>query len=42
MPQPTSTDVHVDAILTNMSIAYMQEAYAFVAARAFPTVNVNK
>ena len=42
MPQPTSTDVHVDAILTNMSVAYMQEAYAFVAARAFPTVNVNK
>ena len=42
MPQPTSQDVHVDAILTNMSIAYMQEAYAFVAARAFPTVNVLK
>jgi hypothetical protein len=42
MPQPTSTDVHVDAILTNMSVAYMQEAYAFVAARAFPTVNVSK
>ena len=42
MPQPTSTDVHVDAILTNMSVAYMQEAYAFVASRAFPQVSVNK
>ena len=42
MPQPTSTDVHVDAILTNMSVAYMQEAYAFVASRAFPVVNVAK
>ena len=42
MPQPTSTDVHVDAILSNMSVAFMQEAYAFVAGRAFPTVNVQK
>ena len=42
MPQPTSTDVHVDAILTNISVAYMQESYAFVAARAFPQVSVNK
>jgi hypothetical protein len=42
MPQPTSSDVHVDAILSNMSVAYMQEAYAFVAGRAFPTVNVLK
>ena len=42
MPQPTQSDVHVDAILTNMSVAYMQEAYAFVASRAFPQVNVQK
>ena len=42
MPQPTSTDVHVDAILTNISVAFMQEAYAFVASRAFPQVSVNK
>ena len=42
MPQPTATDVHVDAILSNVSIAFMQEAYAFVASRAFPTVNVLK
>ncbi len=42
MPQPTSTDVHVDAVLTNMSVAYQQEAYAFVANRAFPVVNVAK
>ena len=42
MPNPTSTDVHVDAVLTNMSVAYQQEAYAFVAARAFPVVNVAK
>lgn len=42
MPNPTSFDVHVDAILTNMSVAYMQEADAFVASRAFPQVQVQK
>ena len=42
MPQPTQSQVHVDAILTNMSVAYMQEADSFVASRVFPTVNVSK
>ena len=42
MPQPTQSQVHVDAILTNMSVAYMQEADSFVASRVFPTVNVAK
>ena len=42
MPNPTSFDVHVDAILTNMSVAYMQVAFAFVASRAFPQVSVAK
>ncbi len=42
MPQPTQNDVHVDAILTNMSIAFMQEADNFVASRAFPSVPVQK
>ncbi len=42
MPQPTTGDVHVDAILTNMSIAYLQEQFAFVAGKVFPTVPVNK
>ena len=42
MPQPTQSQVHVDAILTNMSIAYMQEQDNFIASRVFPTVNVAK
>ena len=42
MPQPTVSDVHVDAILTNISVAYMQEADNFVASRAFPQIPVNK
>ena len=42
MPQPTTSDVHVDAVLTNMSIAYMQDADHFVAGKVFPTVPVQK
>lgn len=42
MPQPTQSQVHVDAVLTNMSVAYMQEADSFIASRVFPTVNVAK
>ncbi len=42
MPQPTQSQVHVDAILTNMSVAYMNEMDSFVASRVFPTVNVQK
>jgi len=42
MPQPTSSQVHVDRPLTNISIAYMQNAANFVAARVFPVVPVAK
>ena len=42
MPQPTATDVHVDAILTNTSVAYIQKADDFIAAKVFPTVPVQK
>lgn len=43
MPQPTSSDVHVDRPLTNISIAYMQDpARSFVADKVFPIVPVQK
>lgn len=42
MPQPTRSQVHVDAILTNLSVAYMQDMDSFVASKVFPTVNVAK
>ena len=42
MPLPTSSDVHVDSALTNISIAYVQAAGHFVARRAFPNVPVSK
>ena len=40
--QPTPSDVHVNTPLTNISIAYLQEADSFIADRVFPTVPVGK
>lgn len=42
MPLPTREDVHVDAILTNLSVAYAQMQNRFIASRAFPIVPVEK
>lgn len=40
--QPTPSDVHVDRPLTNISIAFLQEASAFVADQVFPNIPVLK
>lgn len=42
MAQPTANDVHVDAILTNISVAYIQDQNAYVASKVFPTIPVEK
>ena len=42
MPQPTSSDVHVNGPLTNISVAYVQDASTFVADKVFPMVPVQK
>ncbi|MFH0902137.1 MAG: major capsid protein [Pseudomonadota bacterium] len=42
MPQPTSSMVHVNRPLTNISVAYMQAAVNFIADRVFPIVPVAK
>ena len=42
MPQPTQADVHVDAILTNMSVAYIQKASVFISQQVFRTIPVDK
>ena len=42
MPNPTPSDLHVSRPLTNVSVAYMQEASAFIASNAFPSVPVAK
>lgn len=39
---PTPGDVHVNTPLTNISIAYLQDASNFVAASVFPNIPVNK
>jgi hypothetical protein len=42
MPNPTAGDVHVNVPLTNISIAYMQDAAGFVADKVFPNIPVQK
>jgi hypothetical protein len=39
---PTPGDVHVNTPLTNISIAYLQDAANFIAARVFPNIPVAK
>jgi hypothetical protein len=40
--QPTPGDVHVNTPLTNISIAFLQNAADFVASRVFPNIAVSK
>ena len=42
MPQPTTTDVHVDAPLTNLSVGFKNEMSSFIADQVFPNVPVAK
>lgn len=42
MSQPTARAVHVDQPLTNISIAYLQNASNFVAGQVFPNLPVSK
>lgn len=42
MANPTQGDVHVNAPLTNISLAFMQDPAAFVADKVFPNVPVQK
>lgn len=42
MPQPTQSDLHINAALTNVSVAYIQDESQFIASRAFPQVQVQK
>lgn len=39
---PTPGDVHVNTPLTNISIAFLQSASNFIAARVFPNIPVSK
>lgn len=39
---PTMQNAHIDRALTNMSVAYMQDASAFIADKVFPIVKVRR
>lgn len=39
--QPSQSDVHVNRPLTNISLAFVQSAMGFVAARVFPNIPVS-
>jgi hypothetical protein len=39
---PTRQQIHIDRALTNMSVAYMQDASVFIADQVFPRVPVQK
>lgn len=41
MSQPTTNQVHIDRLLSNVSVAYMQMAGDFIADKVFPVVPVN-
>ena len=40
MAQPTGAILNIDRPLTNISLAYIQSADAFIADKIFPTVPV--
>lgn len=40
--QPSIQEVHVDAALTNLSIAYIQSQDAYIATKVFPIIPVEK
>lgn len=40
MPQPTVSDVHVQAALTMISVAYLQDDSAYIADKVFPVIPV--
>lgn len=42
MPQPTLNSVHVNAPLSNVSVAYLQKQTDFVASRVFPVIPSDK
>lgn len=42
MPQPTSSDVHIDSILTGLSVAYIQDQTRFISGQVFPVIPVDK
>lgn len=42
MPNPTPGAVHVDSLLTDISVAFVQSSTKYIADRVFPAVSVQK
>lgn len=42
MPSPSQSDLHINAPLTSVSVAYLQNSDVFIADKVFPKVPVNK
>jgi len=42
MSRPTPGDVHVNTPLSNISVAYMQDANSFISHKVFPNIPVLK
>lgn len=42
MPMPTTSDVHINAAMTNVSVAYLQQASRYIATHIFAKVPVQK
>lgn len=42
MSSPTSSSVHVDAVLTNIAVKHIQDQSDFIASKIFPNVPVSK
>jgi hypothetical protein len=42
MPNPTASDLHVNGLLGNLSVGYLNAATAFAAPQVFPYVDVQK
>jgi len=41
MPKPTLSEVHYDEVLSEISVAYIQKADRYIAAKVFPVVEVS-
>ncbi len=42
MPMPTTSDVHINVAMTNVSVAYVQSSDSYIATKIFPKVPVKK
>ena len=42
MPEPTGSDLHIDTLLSNLSVGYLNAPSAYIADRVFPVVLTDK